>query len=210
MGDLWSLPERGGRVAQLTLRALLLVLLAPGLALAQEAASEAPPAAPAPQAGAARAGTTPTEQLFDAIAVGQIDAVRDAIGRGANVNARNVLGQRPVDLAIDVGRSDIAFLLLSLMRAGQPDRGSGLPAETAPTRQAPRTAGARATATPVAPPVPARFATRWADDGGAPQPEIGFLGFDASRPEGSRPPAAVRPVGARPAQRNVRRAPLGD
>lgn len=195
-------------MAQLTIRAVAAaLLLAPVIALAQEPGPA--PAAP-PQAGAGRAAGTPTEQLFDAIAVGQIDAVRDAIARGANVNARNVLGQRPVDLAIDVGRSDIAFLLLSLMRAGQPDRGPGTPAQPAAPHQAPRAAGQRPAPVVLAPPAPPRVAVRWANDGGAPQPDIGFLGFDASRPEGARAPAGARPPAEPPARRGVTHRPLRD
>ena len=195
-------------MAELTLRVLVLSALAlvPVAVAAQDAP---PPAAPAAAAPGARPAGTPTDQLFDAIAVGQIDGVRDAIAHGANVNARNVLGQRPVDLAIDVGRSDIAFLLLSLMRAGQPDRGPGQPAEAAIPRQPPRT-GARGAPVVLAPPAPPRFATRWANDGGSPQPDIGFLGFDASRPEGSRPPPTVRTAAEPPARRGVTRQPLGN
>jgi hypothetical protein len=152
----------------------------------------APALAQAPPAGGARAGLaagSPTELLFDAIAIGNIEIVREAVGRGANLNARNVLGQRPVDLAIDVGRSDIAFLLLSLMRAGQPDRATlAPPPSDAQALRQPRPRGAPAVVAPAAPP---RFAVRWANDGGAPQPDIGFLGFDASRPEGARPPAGA-------------------
>jgi hypothetical protein len=167
----------------------------------------APALAQAPPAGGARAGLspgTPTELLFDAIAIGNIEVVREAVGRGANLNARNVLGQRPVDLAIDVGRSDIAFLLLSLMRAGQPDR-AALPAPSdAPIPRQARPRGAPAMVAPAAPP---RFAVRWANDGGAPQPDIGFLGFDASRAEGARPPAGTRPPP--PSRRPVTREPPG-
>jgi hypothetical protein len=158
--------------------ALLLAVSAP--ALAQQAApGEARP-------NAAASGS-PTDVLFDAIAVGNAEAVRDAVARGANLNARNVLGQRPVDFAIDVGRSDIAFTLLSLMRAGAPERPAAAP--VAPPRPAAgRTAGAT-----IAAPAPPRTPTLWANDGGAAQPGIGFLGFDASRPDGARPPTRTRP-----------------
>lgn len=188
------------------------LLLAPGLAMAQAPPAPAappPPGAPPPAAGgrAALQSGTPTELLFDAIAIGNIEIVREAIGKGANLNARNVLGQRPVDLAIDVGRSDIAFLLLSMMRAGQPDRASlpgPAPAETPPARRDPR---ARPAPTVLAPQAPPRHATLWANDGGTPQPEIGFLGFDASRMEGARPPAGVR--AAPPPRRGAARDQAG-
>ena len=198
-------------MAQLIARTLLAALLAaPGLALAQAPPGPGPGPAGAPPAGGAPGGATgrgalsagtPTELLFDAIAVGNIEIVREAIGRGANLNARNVLGQRPVDLAIDVGRSDIAFLLLSMMRAGQPDR-AALPPVAEPAQPRP---SARARPEPVvtAPAAPPRRATLWANDGGAPQPDIGFLGFDASRTDASRPPAGVRP-GSAPRRRQTR------
>jgi hypothetical protein len=163
------------RLAGLLLLAALATLASlPTLAQAQD--GRPPPA-----------NQTPTELLFDAIAVGNADAVREAVARGANLNARNVLGQRPVDFAIDVGRSDIAFTLLSLMRAGEAPRPAALPPAAAP---APRAAPA-GRAAPVAAPAPPRTAPLWANDGGAPQPDIGFLGFDASRPEGARPPAGL-------------------
>jgi hypothetical protein len=46
----------------------------------------------------------------------------------------------------------------------------------------------------------------WRGDGGAPNPSIGFLGFDAGRPPGAAPPAGQRPAAApRPAPQ---RAPV--
>jgi hypothetical protein len=162
-------------MAQLKALAAALLLLATP-ALAQQAAPNA--AAP----------TNPTDLLFDAIAVGNAEVVRDAVARGANLNARNVLDQRPVDFAIDVGRSDIALTLLSLMRASAtPERPAAAPPAATPSRPA-----ARAPVATIAPPAPPRTPTLWANDGGAPQPAIGFLGFDASRPEGARPPARPR------------------
>ncbi|MCC7284498.1 MAG: ankyrin repeat domain-containing protein [Acetobacteraceae bacterium] len=191
-------------MARLMARVLAVALLSaplPGLAQAPPASAPAGAAPPAGAAAGAAAGPggraavpagTPTEQLFDAIALGNIEIVRDAIGRGANLNARNVLGQRPVDLAIDVGRSDIAFLLLSMMRAGQPDRAALPPAAAVPPAR-PAGRGRQDQATVTAPAAPPRHATLWRNDGGTPQPDIGFLGFDASRTEFSRPPAGGRP-----------------
>lgn len=185
------------------LRATLLLLgalLAPLPALAQ-----APPAPGGPAAlpGQGESGN-PTQLLFDAISIGNIEIVRDAIARGANLNSRNLLGQRPVDLAIDVGRSDIAFLLLSLMRGGTApasDRAAPLPAQ-------PQRPAARRGPEPVLPAAPPRTAPLWANDGGAPMPELGFLGFDASRPDGVRPPAGAGRAAA-PPRRAVVREPLG-
>jgi len=55
----------------------------------------------------------PNEALFDAINRGDTAAARDALSRGADPNARNVLGLTPIDEAVDLGRNDISFLLLS-------------------------------------------------------------------------------------------------
>jgi hypothetical protein len=183
---------------------LLLAMLA-CVPAAPTAAQQAPGAPPAPgaTAGQGRLGALapPTEMLFDGIAIGSMEAVRDAISRGANLNARNVLGQRPVDLAIDVGRSDMAFLLLSMMRAGQAPAAAALPAQPAP-RAAP---APRRGTEPVAAPARLPTARLWANDGGAAMPDLGFMGFDASRAEGARPPSGT-PTAPR---RAVRSEPLG-
>ena len=56
----------------------------------------------------------PNDALFDSINRGDIASARDAIRRGADLHARNVLGMSPLDLSVDLGRNDITFLLLSL------------------------------------------------------------------------------------------------
>ena len=56
----------------------------------------------------------PTEALFDAVNRGDLAAARDAIGRGAELEGRNILGLTPLDLAIDLGRNELTFLLLSM------------------------------------------------------------------------------------------------
>ena len=125
----------------------------------------------------------PTEALFDGVNRGDIEAVRDAIGRGAELNARNILGITATELAIDLGRNDIAFLLLSMRAADRqrPTRGGG---------QAGAQGGTQAVSAPAARPVrPAptasaantRMATpeRFYPSGPvAPAPSAGFLGFD--------------------------------
>ncbi|MFB9971550.1 ankyrin repeat domain-containing protein [Pseudoroseomonas cervicalis] len=55
----------------------------------------------------------PNEALFDAINRGDMAAARDAMARGADLNARNVLGLTPIDSAVDQNRTDIAFFLLA-------------------------------------------------------------------------------------------------
>ena len=156
--------------------------------------SRAEPAAVAP-ADRSQADMPPTEALFDAINRGDISVARDAIARGAELSGRNVLGMSPLELAVDLGRNDIAFLLLSLRGQGGEPRGGPPPTQAAEdmprTRRqqlAERQAQAReerlarrtVAATPAAPAGPAT-PRLFARNGGAPAPDAGFLGFDPSR-----------------------------
>jgi hypothetical protein len=116
----------------------------------------------------------PNDALFDSINRGDLAAARDAVNRGADLNARNVLGMTPLDLSIDLGRNNISFLLLSLRPS---PAGNDLAAATVPPgppkiqhterhQQQQRTPAGRRTT---------RFAS---GDGGTPIPTAGFLGFD--------------------------------
>jgi len=167
--------------------------------------AEAPPAAvPGARADSAlsapadRSGIDmpPTEALFDSINRGDVVAAREAIGRGADIHGRNILGLTPLEQAVDLGRNDISFLLLSLRGglgyntvAGGPSQ----PATPLDRRAAAREAAqetararreqrdqARATAAAAKPAAP-RTAHLFAGDGGAPVPQAGFLGFDSAR-----------------------------
>jgi hypothetical protein len=168
--------------------------------------SSRPSLAPIP-AGENASGLSPNAAMFDGIVRGDLNAVRDAVARGADLNARNALGLTPVDAAVDQGRTEIAFYLLSardLTRGGpapEPSPGAlGAPppdaarraAAAAARRDAALTAAARGSARGTAQPSTPRAARLWANDGGAPQPDIGFLGFDAGRPAGAAPSAARR------------------
>ncbi len=164
---------------------------------AKEVVKEAPPPA-LPGAEPATEGVIPsdktaadlppTEALFDSIHRGDVASARDALSRGADLDGRNVLGQSPLDLSIDLNRNDITFLLLSMRgpgdRApreaqaaapaagpGQPSGRRGRAARQAAARQgqgpAPDQAGPDGAARPVL----------FANDGGAPRPSVGFLGF---------------------------------
>lgn len=170
----------------MTLRLLLVALLVllPVAASAQPAPGR-PSAAPSEPPPAA----SPTEALFNAINLGDLDMVRAAVAAGADLGARNVLGLTPLDLAVDLGRAEIAFYLMSLGRMGV--RG---PIAEPPAAPAPRGAPPpRRTTLPPAPPAATLSrAPLWQGGGGTPVPEAGFLGFDAGRPEGARPPAAPR------------------
>jgi len=135
----------------------------------------------------------PNEALFDAINRGDIVVARDALNRGADLNARNILGMTPMELSVDLGRNDISFLLLSMRgengssvrkAASTP---AGPPAGGAQTVLTGAGSSARTRAKPekvaVQPPQPTAAPRLVANDGGAPNPAAGFLGFDPSRVE---------------------------
>ena len=133
---------------------------------------------PAPAAPADRRSgeMAPNEAMFDAINRGDVAAARDALSRGADVEARNILGLTAVELAIDLGRNDMTFLLLSMRGASAappPPSRAAAPARPAP---APARVAAPAPA-PVRAPVQApRLRSA---DAGTPAPQAGFLGFGA-------------------------------
>ena len=133
---------------------------------------------------------SPNAALFDAINRGDIAAARDALSRGAQLSAHNVLGLTPIELAVDLGRNNIAFLLLSMR--GAEGAGSGGPppgqaqqaaakAPPTPHRHGRRTEPSRATSPKVTPPARPELAQLFAHDGGTPIPSIGFLGFGSQR-----------------------------
>ena len=120
----------------------------------------------------------PNAALFDAIDRGDIGSAREALGRGADLNARNVLGQRPIDLSIDLSRNDITFLLLS-MRSQNGDQAPAADSsgdDTADADLPPSHSAQVAAATPVRS-RSAQFASTSRASTGTPQPNAGFLGF---------------------------------
>ena len=163
----------------------------PKAAAPKEVPPPAVPGAASNSANVAPATTTPAEmepndELFDAINRGDITAARDAISRGADLGGRNVLGMTPMELSVDLGRNDISFLLLSM----RGDNGRGAPASTTtvaakpqpakPVRGrqvSPAVAKAGSLQQPAVPQTPRLFS----GDGGAPNPNAGFLGFDSAR-----------------------------
>lgn len=132
----------------------------------------------------------PTEALFDAVNRGDLPGARDAISRGADLQATNVLGLTPLELSVDLGRNEISFLLLSLRggagySAGQTADAPAAPkppvrAERAAAAQAERARRSQVAARPAtdAPPQAPRL---FSGNGGTPNPQAGFLGFDAIR-----------------------------
>lgn len=132
----------------------------------------------------------PTEALFDSVNRGDLPGARDAISRGADLQGTNVLGLTPLELSVDLGRNEISFLLLSLR--GSSGFGASRPSETAappkpPTRaerqaaaQAERARRSQVSARPAADRAP-QAPRLFSGNGGAPNPQAGFLGFDAAR-----------------------------
>ena len=124
----------------------------------------------------------PNDELFDAINRGDIAAARDAISRGADLRGRNVLGMTPMELSVDLGRNDISFLLLS-MRSTDGNQApvaqkAARPPPTKQARQLPPRAGARVAASA---PTPTQTARLFSGNGGTPNPNAGFLGFDSGQ-----------------------------
>jgi hypothetical protein len=159
--------------------------------------------APAPIPRDTPGSLAPNAALFDAISRGDIGAARDAVARGADIESRNALGLSPLDAAVDQGRNEIAFFLLSARdrtrgsappEAPQAGTGAAPPALRAPAAARPPTPRAPLQTPPalaVTPAASAPGAQLWAGNGGTPRPEVGFLGFDAGRPAGAVAPQPV-------------------
>jgi hypothetical protein len=156
--------------------------------------------APEPIPADPNANLSPTAALFDAINRGDLPAARDAVNRGASLEERNVLGLTPIDAAVDQGRNEIMFFLLSARGATRtpaaPPEASLSPAQRAARDRAAAAEAARSARAAAAAlgggagrrgPAPVTRPRLFANDGGAPRPEMGFLGFDAGRVSGSGP-----------------------
>jgi hypothetical protein len=207
------------RIILLAPLALTLLPVAPALAQfsgpppdAPRAAPRPPPAlpgiaarrAPAPIPGDPNANLSPTAALFDAINRGDLPAARDAVNRGASLEERNVLGLTPIDAAVDQGRNEIMFFLLSARgatRAQQiPPEASLSPAQRAARDRASAAEAERSARAAVAAlggggrrgPAPVTRPRLFANDGGAARPDAGFLGFDAGRVGGAIQVRATR------------------
>jgi hypothetical protein len=130
---------------------------------------------------------SPNDALFDAINRGDIASARDALSRGADLGAHNLLGMTPMELSVDLGRNDISFLLLSYRGTGSSP--SAAPTQTQAATPATRPKVTAAKPTPREPVVPVKAVAPatpqtprlFANDGGAPVPNAGFLGFDPGR-----------------------------
>ncbi|GEL03073.1 ankyrin repeat domain-containing protein [Swaminathania salitolerans] len=129
-------------------------------------------------AGHMNADLNPTAALFDAINRGSLNAAKEALNRGADTNGKNVLFQTPLDMAIDLNRKDIMFLLLS-MRTYNPD--GRIANETTHTGidfdrngNGHMTIGGKSRKNAA---MAVADKPRWDKSGGQAQPAIGFLGF---------------------------------
>lgn len=86
---------------------------------------------------AARAQELPnpaTQELFLAVDRNDLAAVRAAIDKGADVEARDYTGTQPVDMAIDRGYFDIAHYLISVRNAAQAQQ-TGQPVPPTPSTE---------------------------------------------------------------------------
>jgi hypothetical protein len=135
---------------------------------------------------AAPTSMSPNEALFDAINRGDLASARDAINRGAELSAHNLLDLTPLELSIDLGRNDISFMLLSMrgdtaavrqearmgVQAGMQRQAVETPRQVSRARVIAASASDdQVTATP-------RYSP---GNGGSPIPAAGFLGFDEGR-----------------------------
>jgi hypothetical protein len=131
----------------------------------------------------------PNDALFDAINRGDMATVKDALGRGADLQAHNILGMTPLELSVDLGRNDISFLLLSMRGedgggpppSAQPGAANSLAQKANRGAPSPRQVANRHGVPNAVPVAQKTTATPklFANDGGTPQPNAGFLGFDS-------------------------------
>ncbi len=151
-------------------------------ALKEERAKAPPPAIPGAEASGPVAppdklesAMSPNDALFDAINRGDEAAARDAINRGAQIDAHNVLGQTPIDASIDLNRTAITFLLLSMRGAVASDH----VARAAPAPQLAATAlpPARHHHLHAQTVAAAQMPRPLSQDRGTPNPQVGFIGY---------------------------------
>jgi hypothetical protein len=141
---------------------------------------EPPPAIPGAQpdsdaavapADKLAAEMSPNDALFDAISRGDLAAAKDALNRGAQLDAHNVLGQTPIDSSIDLDRNDITFLLLSMRPAVSPVQPAAVAAAAPPERGKGRKKAAVVEASAH------DKGVQLSPNRGQPNPAVGFIGF---------------------------------
>ncbi len=137
--------------------------------------------------GAVKQNLTPKDALFDAVNRGDLPAAREAVNRGADVDARGILGLTALELSVDLGRNPITFFLLSVRSGTDPSVERASTTSTATSAVPKRVAAAQpvvATPAPAAAPMqatrpatPAPIRPVASGDPGTPAPQAGFLGF---------------------------------
>ena len=115
---------------------------------------------------------SPNDALFDAISRGDMPAAKDALNRGAQLDAHNVLGQTPTDASIDLDRNDITFLLLSMRTTN-----GTTPPATLATAKAATTRGKKGHVIPASAHTNQASHPQLSTNRGAPNPAVGFIGF---------------------------------
>jgi hypothetical protein len=106
------------------------------------------------------------------------------VQRGADLDAQNVLGMKPVDLAVDIGRYQILFYLLTQRGAPRPNLSGSQLASATGAKKPGKATGSVLTETTRRPapkhaavaakPKPLQYVSA---DPGTPVPQAGFLGF---------------------------------
>ena len=122
----------------------------------------------------------PTAALFDAINRGDLTAAKDALSRGADLHGTNVLGEKPIEMSIDLSRNDITFLLLSMRNNEGTTSGVEVATSTSSDKPGHLSISGRSARRNGAIEEAADTHARRADDGGVAKPEVGFLGFNGS------------------------------
>jgi hypothetical protein len=117
----------------------------------------------------------PTTALFAAVNSGDYNAAQDAVGRGADPDAQNALGETPLELSIALNRNSITFMLLSARNEGGDDPAAAPP----PTVPAPAHHQIYQ-ATPARMVTPPPMDTVPGNNPGVPNQQAGFLGFGKS------------------------------
>ncbi len=169
------------------------------------------------QTGGEPAGPAATQRLFAAVNQGNMTEVRLSVAAGADLSAENDLGQRPVDLAVDLGHFAIAHYLLGMRRDRKPAQ--ALP--VSPSPPADFSEPAPAVEAKSEPSVPASEAavTTTAPEPRPPQPTAGAAAADqpetaesVAAPPIASPPAAEppgRPASVEPAPASEKDAHAG-
>ncbi len=133
--------------------------------------ANAPAVATAPVLHKAITGD-PTTALFTAINGNDYNAAQEAIGRGADLNAHNALGETPLDLSVALNRNSITFLLLGARNETAEASGGAIGAPI--SLAAPSTKHQKSHAAPKATAVAVKMPPNVT---GTPDPAAGFLGF---------------------------------